>query len=185
MPRVTTVLFVWLGVVLVCAGCDGVSPGEAPRFPVTFEAEVNEESWNATASAVEQDAAILLLADQYSDQVEDANADPARAVQNTAGDPFVRAQIRISVPGFAGEGTYDLGEGSARYVRLIGGDVLGSTATSQEGTLRITTYDPEAARLEGSVEFEGRTDQDRPFALQNGRFWAPITEGPTPIPGND
>jgi len=162
-----------------------LSTGEAPRFPVTFEAEVNGESWNATASAVEQDAVILLLADQYGDQVEDPNADPARAVQNTAGDPFVRARIRISVPDFAGEGTYDLGEGSAQYVRLIGGDVLGSTATSREGTLRITTYDNEAGRLEGSVEFAGRTDRDQPFTLQNGRFRAPITEGPTPIPGND
>jgi hypothetical protein len=168
------------------AGCDGTGDDQEPENPVTFNAMVNGDVWRATATAVQQeDGTLILSADQYSDQVDDADAVSSSDVQVTSEQPFVRARIRIEVPDFAGEGTYDLGEGVAQYFRIIGGDVLGTTATSREGTLRITTYDNEAGRLEGSVEFAGRTDRDQPFTVRDGRFRAPILEGPTPMPGND
>lgn len=181
LVRVSPFLFL----TFLLLGCDRAKD-DRPQFPVTFEATINGEPWRATAAAVQQDDGTLILnADQYSDQVDDPDAGPSSAVQNTAGSPFVRATIRCSIPDFSGEGTYELTEGSAQFLRLIGGDVIGLTAGSRDGVLRVTSFETGSDCLYGEVEFVGRTSQEGPFNLRDGRFAASVrNEGALP-PGND
>ena len=150
------------------AGCDGMGK-EDPENPVTFLATLNGDLWKATAAAeVQGDGAFVVRADRFSDQ-SDAGAASAQADAVGPG-PYVVAQIVVRLDSFEGAGTYALGDSTARYRRLIGGDVLGTTAASTDGTLRITNYDADDQTLTGELEFVGTTDDGEPFRVENGRF---------------
>jgi hypothetical protein len=79
---------------------------------------------------------------------------------------------------FAGVGTYRLGPGDARFMQLVGGDVVSatySTSSDATGSLVIESYGGIGGKIEGTISFDAvSSNQYRSFgdraSLEDGRF---------------
>lgn len=139
----------------------GVSACDLTRDPPQdepFSAVVNGERIDGVTEAYETGgrsgprSSIVVTGVRY--HADDASTS---ANANSVGSryPSHVVTVRLDADRFDGVGSYAIRAGDGRYARLIGGDVLGISAVTQDetGVLQVTEFDPETRRMVGRFAF--------------------------------
>lgn len=169
-----------LSALIVLVGVSACDLTRDPPQDEPFSAVVNGERIDGVTEAYETDGrsgqrpSVVVTGVRYHG--DDASAS---ANANYVGSRYRShvVTVRLDADRFDGVGSYAIRAGDGRYARLIGGDVLGISAVTQDetGVLQVKTFDPETRRITGRFAFTARGErgevivQDAHF---NGRLQA-------------
>jgi hypothetical protein len=130
----------------------------------SFEGRWNGEAWKGHGYAVLVDDTLYLLGHRQRDP-------------RLYPDEFVRVETR-----FLGEGTFHLASGDASLDEVVGGDA--GYFTPAGGTLSLSRFDEERARLEGTVTLTGE-GPNGVMRFEGGSFRVPVYTSFSAVPPHD